>query len=515
VARLLNLSRAARLVGMLDWHGARMAQLLTLSRAARLVGVQRGALQSKIRNGELVAFEGMVSVEDLQRAYPEAKLEDNAGLERFERIKDAAFARRVRERALPGAEVLVARLTELSRELARVQARSDAYRATLDQFRRTLRMSGGVAIPAATSAALLARLEQSLESTGLAEEPPALLVQDRFMRIMTAHVQIRPSGHEFFVEGGDTLLEAALRAGLSLDYGCSIGTCGKCKARIVAGQVQKTRHSDYALTAAEKNAGIALMCCNTAVTDLIIEAHEAHGATDMPRQEIEAKVKAVRALPGDVRLLHLQTPRVRRLRFLAGQSVSLALPGGPSTNFPVASCPCDDRNLQFHIRRRPGDAFTEQVFDGLKEADTVNVAGPQGQFVLDENSLRPLIFIAWESGFAPIKSLIEHAMALEAAETLDLYWITATETGRYFDNLCRAWSDALDNFRYVPLTRRGGDPDEAAAIEALEQVVARHAHPEAYDVYVAGPQLLIDAAQRLLPQRGLPRGQLILDTLEV
>src|SRR5512134_2068348 len=165
-----------------------MARLLTLSRAAPLVGVQRGALQSKIRSGELVAFEGMVSVEDLQRAYPEARLEDDATLERLEQIKDAAFARRVRERVLPSAEVLIARLTEVSRELALVQARSDAYRATLDQLRHTLRTSVGGPIPAATVARLFAWLEQSLESTPQGEEPPALLVQDRFMRIMTAHV---------------------------------------------------------------------------------------------------------------------------------------------------------------------------------------------------------------------------------------------------------------------------------------------------------------------------------------
>lgn len=491
-----------------------MAQLLTLSRAARLVGVQRGALQSKIRRGELVAFEGMVSAEDLQRAYPEARLDDNAGLERFEHIKDAAFARRVRERVLPGAEVLVARLTELSRDLALAQASSEAYRRALEELVSMLRASGRGPMPAATVAATLAWLERSLDAVPQGgKEPPALLVQDRFMRIMTAHVHLRPSGHEFFVEGGDTLLEAALRAGLALDYGCSIGTCGLCKARVVAGQVQKTRHSDYVLTAAEKSAGIALMCCNTAVTDLVIEAHEAHGAADMPRQEIEAKVKAVSALPGDMRLLHLQTPRTRRLRFLAGQSVSLALPGGPGTSFPVASCPCDDRNLQFHLPRRPGDDFSARVFDGLKEGDTVQVTGPQGQFVLDENSLRPLVFIACEGGFAPIKSLIEHAMALEAAETLDLYWITATETGRYFDNLCRAWNDALDNFRYVPLTHPGGVADEAAAREALEPVVSRYARLDGYDVYVAGPRVFTDAAKQLLAERGLSPGQLVLESL--
>src|SRR5512145_1332741 len=121
---------------------------------------------------------------------------------------------------------------------------------------------------------------------------------------MTAHVQVKPSGREFLVDGSDSLLEAALRAGLSLDYGCSIGSCGKCKARVVSGQVHRTRYSDYALTAAEKNAGVVLMCCNTALTDLVVEAREAHGAADMPLQSIEARVKAVSPVAADMRLLH-------------------------------------------------------------------------------------------------------------------------------------------------------------------------------------------------------------------
>ena len=263
-----------------------MSQLLTLTRAARLVGVGRGALQNRIRNGDLVAFEGMVALEDLQRAYPEAKLQDDTGLERFERIKNAAFARRVRERVLPSADVLIARLSELSRELALAQARAEAHDSTLRQMRGKLAGLGDDLLLPGTAGELLAWLDGSLARTGHDEEPATLVLHDRFMRIMTAHVRIEPSGHEFFVDGGDNLLESALRAGLALDYGCSIGNCGQCKARIVSGQVQKTRHADYALTAAEKSAGVVLMCCNTAVIDLVIEAHEAHGAADMPRQVI-------------------------------------------------------------------------------------------------------------------------------------------------------------------------------------------------------------------------------------
>ena len=480
-----------------------MPRLLTLSRAARLVGVRRGALQSKIRSGELAAFEGMVAAEDLLRAYPQARLEDNSALERLEAIKDSAFARRMRERLLPSSEALVARLSELSVERAQVQAQLEHYRAIVEQLQAKLRE------PAATPGGLLAWLQQRLESVAHGGQP--LLAQESFLRIMTAHVQVKPSGREYFVDGSDSLLEAALRSGLSLDYGCSIGNCGKCKARIVSGQVHRTRHSDYVLTAAEKNAGVVLMCCNTALTDLVMEAREAHGAADMPLQTIDARVKSVTPLGDDVRLLHLQTPRSNRLRFLAGQSAALSLADGVSASLPVASCPCDDRNLQFHIRRRAGDAFAERVFSGLKGADSVRVEGPRGEFVLNEESHRALVFIAGESGFAPIKSLIEHAMALDVAESLHLVWVASDSNGHYLDNLCRSWSDALDDFRYTPLTAKGALADDEAV---LRQVLQDHPRLVECDVYIAGPAPWAAAAEFQLLERGLPREQLFVSALE-
>jgi len=480
-----------------------------------LVGVRRGALQSKIRSGELAAFEGMVSAEDLLRAFPEVRLEDNATLERMEAIKDAAFARHMRERLLPNSEVLVARLAEMGRERAQDQARLEHYRAIVEELEAKLREPGD-AMPsgAALAAELSAWLKHRLEPVALREDAQPLLAQESFLRIMTAHVQIMPSGREFFVDGNDNLLEAALHAGFSLDYGCAIGSCGKCKAKVLSGQVHRTRHSDYVLTAAEKNAGVVLMCCNTAVGDLVIEAREAHGAADMPLQNIEARVKSVSPIAEDIRLLHLQTPRTNRLRFLAGQSVSLALAGGPSTTYPVASCPCDERNLQFHICRRAGDAFAERVFSGLKDADTVRIEGPRGEFVLDEASNRPLIFIAFETGFAPIKSLLEHAMALDAAESLHLYWIASGRSGHYLDNLCRSWSDALDNFHYAALSADATLSEEAAMQRALHQPLEDHPRLDSYDVYVAGPARLANAAEFLLLERGLQRAQLFVNTLD-
>lgn len=475
-----------------------MSRLLSLSRAARLVGVRRGALQSRIRSGDLVAFEGMVAVEDLLRLYPQANLDGQAGLEQFEAIKDEAYRRRMRDRLMPSTEALVARVVELGRERAEAQAQIEHYRALVSALQAKLHEAG--------AGELLRWLGQHVEPG--ARGGAALLAQESFLRIMTAHVQVQPGGREFFVEGSDSLLEAALRAGLSLDYGCSAGGCGKCKARVVSGQVHRTRHTDFVLSAEEKDSGVVLMCCTTALTDLVIEARAAHGAADMPLQTIDAKVKAVSPLGEDMRLLHLQTPRTNRLRFLAGQSVNLSLGEGIVASFPVASCPCDDRNLQFHVRWREGDAFTARVFDGLKATDTVRVEGPRGEFVLDEASLRPLAFVACETGFAPVKSLIEHAMALDVSETLDVVWIAAGAGGRYLDNLCRAWADALDGFRYEPVVAGTRVPDEAALEAAIARIIGQHPDLDACDLYLAGPAAWTGVlAQRLLA-RGLPRAQL-------
>lgn len=468
-----------------------MPRLLTLSRAARLVGVRRGALQSKIRSGELAAFEGMVSADDLLRAYPQSGLEDNAGLERFEAIKDAAFARRIRERVLPSPQLLVARLAELSHERAEMQAALEHYHAIVLEVQAQLSATRD-------ATAVLAWLRQRLEPAAQSAQP--LLARESLLRVVTAHVQVRPSGREFFVDGNDSLLEAALHAGLSLDYGCSIGSCGKCKARVVSGQVQRTRHSDYALTAAEKTANVVLMCCHTALSDLVIEAREAHGAEDMPLQSIDARIKSVGAISADMRLLHLQTPRSNRLRFLAGQSVRLTLPDGASAAHPVASCPCDERNLHFHVPRDDADGFAAQVFGGLKAVETVRIDGPRGTFVLDEDSPRPLLFVARDTGFAPAKSLIEHAMALDTAESLALYWIASQGHGHYLDNLCRAWSDALDDFRYVPL---GGED-----AGALARIAQDHPRLDGHDVYVSGPAAWAQAFGAQLLERGLPPAQL-------
>jgi CDP-4-dehydro-6-deoxyglucose reductase len=485
-----------------------MAQWLTVWRAAQLVGVARGALQQRVRDGELqLSDDGRVPTDALLRLYPQAQLEESGLLERVARIKDEAFGRRVRERLLPSQEVLAQRLFAQTQELADVRRHLERYHALVMELRETVRAAARDGDDARWQ-----RLQQQLDA-GLArvlatEAVDVLDVMDDMLKVMSAQVTLKPSGHEFTVEGRDTLLQAGLRAGLRLNYGCGNGSCGMCKVRVIAGEVAKVQHCDYALSEAERAQGYTLMCAHTAASsELVLETLEASGPQDIAPQQITTIVRAVTALAPDTRLLHLQTPRTNRLRFLAGQSVTLGVPGAGGDDvhatYPVASCPCDDRNLHFYVARDGADAFAQALFcGGVKPGQPVTVWGPLGTFVLAE-SPRPLVFAACDTGFAPVKSLIEHALALDAAPSISLFWLATRPDGHFMANQCRAWSEALDAFE-VTLSRHD-DAREGA------REMARAMRADLFDIdcdfYLAGPEPFVAALDAQLAAAGVPAAQ--------
>jgi len=111
-----------------------MSDTLSLTRAARLIGVTRAELQKKIQRGEMVSHDGMVTVGNLLACYPDAQLEDTAESRRVARIKERAFGKRVFERALPDAEVLAARITELGKTLANSQEQVKQFNALVGKL---------------------------------------------------------------------------------------------------------------------------------------------------------------------------------------------------------------------------------------------------------------------------------------------------------------------------------------------------------------------------------------------
>lgn len=486
-----------------------MSKLLSLTRAARLVGVTRVALQKKIQTGELTSYDGMVNVDTLLANFPGAQLEDTVEIKRLEQIKEYSFAKRVFERALPDAEVLAARITELSKSLANSQAQLTQVNTVLDKLWKKLDVSVGSAEVQETIINLKLWLQQELATRLEPGISNLLAIKDIMLRVMAAHVTILPSKQDYLLEGQDTLLEAAMRAGIPLSYGCSGGNCGLCKAKVVSGQVKKTRNHDFVISDLQKRQGYVLLCSNTAVSDVVIEASVAESVQDIPYQQLTATVKAIEPLVSDMLLLHLQTPRSQRLRFLAGQAVTLRVGNAYTAELSIASCPCDDRNVLLHLRRQPGNLFSDYVFERLKLNDNVELEGPQGEFILHEKSPRALYFIAFDDGFAPVKSLIEHAMSL-SVESINLHWIGSGPENIYLPNVVRAWHDALDNFHYIEHVagydlRNVTARREESLKHLLDEIVDKDDRLIQSDVYLAGSASCLNIAEQYFVEHGLPK----------
>jgi len=343
---------------------------------------------------------------------------------------------------------------------------------------------------------------------------------------MTFRIRILPSGKEFSAEKTETVLEAALHSGIALQYNCNNGTCGGCGGRLVAGKTRDAFHHDFVLSDTQKAQGHVLLCCTSAETDLEIEINEIGRAEGIPLQQIATKVERLERIQEDTIILHLRTPRSQTLRFFAGQHLSLAIEGVPQRSKSLASCPCNAMHLQFHIRHVPGEPFSEYVFRQLKPSQTVMIAGPQGSFTLDESSRRPIILLAYETGFAPIKSIIEHAIALELEQPLHLYWMVHKPGEHYLKNLCRSWLDALDNFKLTLLdggSSAGKSCWEASADSALGRcdmetagtaITADYPDLSGYDVYLTAPDSSVQEIASLLQRSGLPKEQLHLDVMK-
>ena len=489
-----------------------MPRLISLSQAARMVGVKRSELQNRIQSGELRTFEGAILLSDLLHAYPQAEAGDSSMLDRVGEIMERAVSKVIRpDHEFPDITACANRIQALNRELAKARSESRRYRELIENLKLKLQALDREDIDQdAALNQLQGWLHEGVQALQAASgDGEDILTREEFPRFMAAKVRVVPSGHEYYIDGATSILEAGLSSGLSLNYGCNTGTCGLCKAKVVSGQLKKLSLHDYSLTDTEKAMGYFLACCNTAASDLVIEAEEALSTHDIPLQEIEIRVKKIERPDAGTFILRAKTPRTRRLRFLAGQYVALQLDHLPARDFSIASCPCDDKTLDFHIPAMAGQDIASYLAEALKVNESLVIRGPRGEFTLDEDSTRSLVFIACNTGFAPIKSLIEHALSLNTPQQVHLYWITTDDNTPYLGNLCRSWHDALENFHYHPIELASGQLVE----DVLPDIIASVDEVAGHDYYACLPGALLETTEAFLLDNGVPASQLHIEPI--
>ena len=135
---------------------------------------------------------------------------------------------------------------------------------------------------------------------------------------MSYQITLKTSGKHFTVNQDETLLEAALRQGINLPYGCKNGACGSCKGKVVEGQVTHGQHSESALSKADETTGRALFCCAHPQSDLLIEAREVQGASDIAIRKMPCRVNVIDRPSSDIAILKLHCLLLSAFNFWLG-----------------------------------------------------------------------------------------------------------------------------------------------------------------------------------------------------
>ena len=322
-----------------------------------------------------------------------------------------------------------------------------------------------------------------------------------------------PDGPAFQAGPDESILDAALRQGVPLPYGCRNGACGACRSRIIAGRVHLADGaSPRGLTEREVRAGWTLLCQARASSDLRIAARA--DGPDAGVRTLPARVASRARLAHDVMELRLQLPPTERLQYRAGQYVDVLLRDGRRRAFSLANCPADDVFLVLHVRRVPGGAFSGHVFDTLEERSLLRLQGPLGSFHLRGGSDLPAVFLAGGTGFAPIKSIIENALLGPLEREMHLYWGVRSERDLYLPDLPREWARAHPRLHFVPVLSEPG-PDWSGRTGLVhEAVLADFPDLSGHEVYASGPPAMVEAAREVFPGRGLDLERLFFDSFD-
>ena len=330
---------------------------------------------------------------------------------------------------------------------------------------------------------------------------PPLRVRRCAAMTMTVH----PGRQSAPVRPGETLLDAGLRAGISLPYECRSGGCGLCKASLIGGGVEMSGYQPSALSEDERRAGRVLLCCASATSDVELEYEENAAARGAPARGGGGPPARPAPLAHAVMRVGLRLADGETIAFEAGQYVNVILEDGARRAYSFTTPSATTGLIELHIRKVPGGRFSTRVFETLRAGDALRIEGPLGAFTLHEPSDKPLIFVAGATGFAPVKSLLEQSFLLGIERPLYLYWGVRQRRDLYLDELPRRWAREHRNFRYVPVLSEPAPEDAWTGRTGLvhEAILADFPDLSGFAVYACGSVQMVHAARPAMLAQGL------------
>ncbi len=332
-------------------------------------------------------------------------------------------------------------------------------------------------------------------------------------------VNLTRPDRSFGVAQDQTVLDAALRAGLNLPHSCKNGNCGACRARLLEGEISYPAGRPLGLSEHEIADGLILLCQAHARGDLSLEILEPLAPEDIRIKRLPGRIERIERLSHDVIALFLRLPAAERFDFKPGQYVDVCLSRGRRRSFSIASPPHDARLLELHVRRVPGGELTERLFGEQVRGTLLDIEGPLGQFVYRDTAppgaeRAPMLLVGGGTGLAPLKSIIRHVVENDLRRRMILYWGVRSERDLYAHAALEEMARRAAGFRYLPVLSQPSPTWSGLSGLVHEAVLADLDGLERYEVYASGPPAMVEVVRREFGQRGVASSRLWFDSFD-
>lgn len=331
---------------------------------------------------------------------------------------------------------------------------------------------------------------------------------------MENKVTILPFDETLDVEPEESILQAVLRQGRYVKYGCKHGGCSTCRAEVVDGDYRLGDSTSFALSDADRNAGVVLLCSTFAesghlvvdVSETMDDLTEEQYQAGQHIQEFAATVDRIDALTHDIRWLGLRLNEPETMPFVAGQYVEVGVPGMPDQrrSFSMANSPTETDRVDLIVKVLPGGCFSSVLDQRLSLGDQVQLRGPLGQFGV-QLSHRPMIMIAGGSGMAPILGILRELAATGNRREVTFFYGARTARDLFLIEELGQLARQHDWFTFIPALSDPSADDAAWEGETglITEVLARHLPSTVgREAYLCGPPPMIDAAVEVLESSG-------------
>ena len=319
---------------------------------------------------------------------------------------------------------------------------------------------------------------------------------------MTAALDVRVAGTGivFACEPGETVLAAAERAGYALPHSCRKGVCAACEATLTSGSAHVPGRG--VLVGPVQRVALCRAVPRSAVE---IAPARIERAEPPARRTMAATVHRISHPAPDVAVLALRYPIGKRVRFRAGQYLTVRLPGGDTRNYSLANPPHRNDAALLHVRRVPGGEFSDRLLAELRRGDRLTVTLPFGEFSVDHESTRPILLAVTGTGFAPAKSIIEDLIQRRTRRPVRLHWGARRLTDLYAADLVARWAARHPWFRFTPVLSVPPPGWTGHTGHVQRAVLAEQPDLRDHDVYACGnPAMTADALTEFTSRGGLP-----------